>query len=146
MAEHEFDSEGHEEDVGYDRSHRVVIICRIHLLPCYVTMKLLESTRYFLYRSGIEIIRCYLTRSSSVALDLCCPKPKRKTLADAQRELVCLAYEKKTSKSPSSSRKDFPSVSSTVAPSVVLAPQMGSFPQSTLFGQITPFGQPTSFG
>ncbi|KAK0577996.1 hypothetical protein LWI29_003470 [Acer saccharum] len=89
-----------------------------------------------------------------------CPKqgemsrPKRKTPVDAQKELVRLAYEKKASKSPSTSRKnmDLSPVSSTVAPSVVLTPQVASFSQSAPFGQVSsfehpmPFGQPTSFG
>ncbi|KAK0603317.1 hypothetical protein LWI29_003684 [Acer saccharum] len=89
-----------------------------------------------------------------------CPKQgemsrlKRKTPIDAQKELIRLAYEKKASKSPSTSRKivDLPPISSTVAPTVVLTPQVTSFSQPAPFGQVSsfghpmPFGQPTSFG
>ncbi|KAK0590400.1 hypothetical protein LWI29_026576 [Acer saccharum] len=89
-----------------------------------------------------------------------CPKQgemsrsKRKTPIDAQKELVRLAYEKKASKSPSTSRKtdDLPPIYSTVTPFIVLTPHVASFPQSAPFGQVSsfghpmPFGQPTSFG
>ncbi|KAK2652343.1 hypothetical protein Ddye_012199 [Dipteronia dyeriana] len=75
-------------------------------------------------------------------------RPKRKILVDSQKELVRLAYEKKTIDDSSSSRKimDLPFVSSIVTPSVVLTPQMSTHLPHSSLGQLVPFGQCTPFG
>ncbi|KAK2641212.1 hypothetical protein Ddye_022975 [Dipteronia dyeriana] len=75
-------------------------------------------------------------------------RPKRKTSVDSQRELVHLAYKKKTSDDSPSSRKaaNFPFVSSIVTPSVVLTPQMSTHLPLSSLGQLVPFRQCTPFG